>query len=80
VLHYFDVKPSLLHDGIFHRMRRREGVWGPAAGWATAMNRFRIRSWRAAGWPAPAAVARVMIEDLLFHSDTFRRRLASRLG
>ncbi len=78
VLHYFDVKPTVLHDGIFHRVRRREGVWSPAAGWATAMNRFRIRSYRAAGWPSPAALARVAIEDLLFHSATFRRRLAVR--
>lgn len=78
VLHYFDVKPSVFHDGLFHRLRQKEGVWSPAAGWATAMNRFRRRSWRAAGCPEPIATARVTLEDLLFHSATFRRRLAGR--
>lgn len=79
VLHYFDVKPSVLHDGVFHRLRRKEGVWGPAAGWATAMNRFRMRSWRAAGLPGPVALARVTVEDLLFHSETFRGRIRAKL-
>lgn len=81
VLHYFDVKPSIFHEGIFWKLRqRRSAAWGPAAGWAAAMNQFRLRSWQGAGYPRALALAKVAAEDLAAHGATFRRRIAARRG
>ena len=73
------MKPSVFHEGLFWKLRQRKGgAWSPEAGWATAMNRFRVRSWQGAGWPHAAAVAKVTAEDLHFHGETFRKRRAAR--
>ena len=76
VLHYIDVKPSLFHEGALRRILQRTGSgWHPAEGWPVALNRFRIRSGRNAGWPVLAAYAEAIVEDLQYHSAAFRKRL-----
>ncbi len=78
VLHYIDVKPSLFHEGALRRaLQRAGGGWHPAEGWPVAMNRFRLRSRSNAGWPAAAAYADVLAEDLRYHGSALRKRLLS---
>jgi hypothetical protein len=75
VVHYIDVKPSVFHDGLFWKLRQRKSAaWGPAAGWATAMNQLRVRSWQGAGLSRAAALAKVAAEDVAAHWTAFRRR------
>jgi hypothetical protein len=77
VLHYIDVKPSVFHEGIFWKLRQRKSdAWGPEAGWADAMNHFRVRSWQGAGLSRAGALAKVVTEDLAAHWTAFRRRAA----
>lgn len=79
ILHYIDVKPSMFHEPAFRRKPSGpDAGWGPAQGWATAMNRMRQRSLRAAGhWTATELAIRAY-EDLQYHGTTIRRRLAAR--
>lgn len=74
VLHYIDVKPSVFHDGIFQKLRQLRGSTWPVTGWPRAMNQFRVRSWRGAGFSSMAATARVWQEDFAAHQADRRKR------
>jgi hypothetical protein len=78
MLHYIDVKPSLLHTPAFRRLWDRGGGWAPEPGWSTAMNEMRVRSWQRGGLPGPLATARVLAEDLRCHGEVFLQRWKKR--
>ncbi len=80
VIHYVDVKPSLLHEGWARRSTAEvNDAWTPPPGWPSAMNKMRLQSYAACGYPYFAAIARVLAQDLRYHGEAMGKRLRSRL-